>query len=80
VGIESHWDNSSVGTSLIAGHQVTTGQALSVLNHLSTQGRLPTKQFLVVAMGGNRPKFANTTPQGQAATRRIELVIYTEQF
>lgn len=79
VRIEAHWDNSS-GSGNIGAHQITANQAMAIMNFLTNQNLLPAQQLLVVGYGGNRPTFSNATPQGQAANRRIELVIYPDTF
>lgn len=79
VGVESHWDSQSLGNT-VSQHQVTTGQALAVLNHLTGQAGMPSRQLFVMGYGANRPKYSNASPQGQSANRRIEIVVYPETF
>ncbi|GEM_PF-667164 len=80
VGVEAHWDSNSLGNSPVSQHQVTTGQALTVLNQLTGAAGMPVRQLFVMGYGSNRPKYSNATAQGQSANRRIELVVYPEQF
>ncbi len=80
VGIEAHWDPSSLGASPVSQHQVTANQALALMTYLTSNQQLPTQQLLVMGYGSNRPRFSNATPQGQAANRRIELVVYPDRF
>lgn len=80
VGVEAHWDSNSLGNSPVSQHQITTGQALAVLNQLTASAGMPVRQLLVMGYGSNRPKYSNATAQGQSANRRIELVVYPEQF
>ncbi len=79
VRIEAHWDNSA-GSGTIGAHQITANQAMAIMNFLTNQNLLPPQQLLVMGYGGNHPTFSNATPQGQAANRRIELVIYPDTF
>ncbi len=80
VGIEAHADNAPQGGSSVGQHQVTSSQALAVMNHLTSSQLLPSQQLLVMGYGGNRPRFSNATAEGQAANRRIEFVIYPDSF
>jgi len=79
VRIEAHWDNSA-GSGTTGAHQLTANQAMAVMNFLTNQNLLPSQQLQVMGYGGNRPTFSNATPQGQAANRRVELVIYPEPY
>lgn len=80
VGIEAHWDPTSLGASSLNHHQLTASQAMALMKYLSDAQQLPSQQLLVMAYGSNRPRFSNATPQGQAANRRIELVVYPDRF
>ncbi len=80
VGIEAHGDPSSQGASPVSQHQLTANQALALMNYLTNNQQLPAQQLLVMGYGSNRPRFSNATPQGQAANRRIELVVYPDRF
>lgn len=76
VGIEAHWHG---GQDALNEHQITTGQAMAVMNQLVSSG-LPSSQMFVMGYGSNKPRYSNASPQGQSANRRVELVIYPEQF
>lgn len=80
VRIEAHWDNSTADGGASGPHQLTADQALAIMKFLTSQNLLPPQQLLVMGYGGNRPTFSNATPQGQAANRRVELVIYPDTF
>lgn len=80
VRIEAHWDNTSANGSSSGPHQLTADQALAVMKFFTNQNLLPPQQLLVMGFGGNQPTFSNATPQGQAANRRVELVIYPDTF
>ena len=80
VGIEAHWDPASLGGSPVSQHQVTANQALALMTYFTNNQQLPAQQLLVMGYGSNRPRFSNATPEGQAANRRIELVVYPDRF
>lgn len=76
IGVEGYTDN----TSLSAGrsHQITTAQALAVVDNLIRRNQVPEGQLLLVGQGANHPRASNATPAGQAKNRRIEFVVYPE--
>lgn len=76
VGVEAHWHG---GQSAVSEHQNTTGQAMAVMNQL-VSGGLPPSQMFVIGYGANKPRYSNASPQGQSANRRVELVIYPDQY
>ncbi len=81
IGIESYTDNAQIyGGSVATSHQLTSAQALAVLDFLTRRSGLPGQQLFTVAQGSNNPRQSNNTPAGRVANRRIELVIYPDTF
>ncbi len=81
IGIESYTDNARIyGGSVATSHQLTSAQALAVLDFLTRRSGLPGQQLFTVAQGSNNPRQSNDTPGGRVANRRIELVIYPDTF
>jgi chemotaxis protein MotB len=80
IGIEGYTDNSSGATGGASGHHLASAQASAVLDVLTRRAGMPVSQFFIVAQGSNRPRQPNESAAGRAANRRIELVIYPEQF
>lgn len=76
--VEGHADNSINASSPAASHQLTSAQATAVLEQLVSRGHIPANQISSMAFGAHRPRFANTSAQGQARNRRIEIVIYPD--
>jgi flagellar motor protein MotB len=85
VGIEGHTSSnngqwsSAGGPSLSTGHQVSVAQAGAVYEQIAQRGRLRAAQMFVVGFGANHPLYSNADPAGQAANRRVELVIYPDR-
>lgn len=75
IGIEAHWDGTPIQPATTSHHQMTATQALAIFDLLVKSG-LPHDQVFTMAMGSNRPRY----PNGNAANRRIEIVIYPETF
>ena len=79
IAIEGHSDNAVISTNPpIGGHQLAMAQAGALFEVLTQRNRLPAKQLFLVAHGANHPRASNGTAVGQAANRRLELVIYPE--
>jgi flagellar motor protein MotB len=76
IGIEGHTDGPPEGG--ISSHQLTSSQAIAVLNALTRVSRLPERQFFTVGRGANQPLVSNATTSGKARNRRVEIVIYPE--
>lgn len=80
IGIEGYTDNSPAYAGTAAGHQLASAQASAVLDLLTRRAGMPLGQFFIVAQGANDPRQNNGSAVGRAANRRIELVIYPDQF
>lgn len=81
IAIEGYTDNAPLyGGRFASSHQLAAAQATSVLEMLTRRAGLPDAQFFTVAQGTNHPRADNGSPQGRAANRRIELVIYPDTF
>ena len=77
IAIEGHTDDSPVPGG-ISSLQLAAAQAVAVFDALTRRNRLPPQHFYVQAYGANRPLARNATAVGQAANRRIELVVFPE--
>ncbi len=73
VGIEAHWDSTPIQGSSV--HQVTSNQAVSLLNYFESLG-LPRNQLFTVGLANNRPRYQGNNSRN----RRIEIVIYPETY
>jgi flagellar motor protein MotB len=81
IAIEGYTDNAPLyGGRFSSNHQLAAAQANSVLEILTRRSGLPEAQFFTVAQGTNHPRADNGSPQGRAANRRIELVVYPDTF
>ncbi|MEM9643925.1 MAG: OmpA family protein [Planctomycetota bacterium] len=81
IAIEGYSDNSMLyGGQAATSHQLTSAQAMTVMDFLTRRSQLPSQQLFIVAQGANNPRQSNQTPAGRAANRRVELVVYPETF
>ncbi len=81
IGVEGHTDSDppQQGTWQ-SNHQLSTARAGAVLDYLAGRSHMRPQQLFVVGHGGNHPVVSNATPQGKARNRRVELVVYPEQW
>ncbi len=77
IGIEGHTDSAPVygGAS---NHQLAAAQAMTVFDQFTRRNRLPSRHFLLIALGSNRPVSSNGTQEGRNQNRRIVLIVYPE--
>ena len=81
IGIEGYTDNAPIYGGIAAtSHQLAAAQASAVLDVMSRRSGMPAQQLFTVAQGANNPRQSNDTPAGRAANRRIELVIYPDNY
>lgn len=80
VAIEGHTDAAQVYGGFGTPYKMAGEQAQAVMDQLVQRNRLPTQQLFVVAHGPNHPLADNQTAIGQAANRRVEVVIYPDSF
>lgn len=81
VGVEGHTDNDPIQSSSWSNnHQLSTGRAMAVYDHLVGRSGLKKAQLFVVGHGENHPVASNATPAGKERNRRVELVVYPDTF
>lgn len=81
IAIEAYSDNAPLyGGRFASSHQLTAAQATAVLEMLTRRSGLPETQLFTIAQGSNHPRADNSSPQGRATNRRIELVVYRDTF
>ena len=71
VDVTGHTDSTG---SASHNQQLSERRAASVAEYLVAQGNNP-KRFQVLGMGQNEPVASNTTPEGRAQNRRVEIRI-----
>lgn len=81
VAVEAHTDTGSLSVSGQPNQfQLATSQSQAVINQLVRRNSIPQQQLTVVAHGPNFPRGDNQSAAGRAANRRIEFVVYPDQF
>lgn len=78
--IEGHTDNLPVRSSRYRSNwEISTLRAVSVLRLFIEKFGLPPERFIVAGYGEYKPLRENTTPEGRAKNRRVDIVILTDR-
>ncbi len=74
--VEGHTDNTPIHTAMFPSNwELSTARATNVLQYLINGAHVPPQRLSAVGYGEYRPTSSNETPEGRAATRRVDLVI-----
>ncbi|MFH1310649.1 MAG: OmpA family protein [Candidatus Omnitrophota bacterium] len=78
IGISGHTDNVSIKQSKWPTNwELSTARATNVLHYLESQG-ISSSKLSATGYGKHRPVASNSTKEGQARNRRVEIVILPE--
>jgi chemotaxis protein MotB len=81
IGIEGHADDGPLyGGNFTSPLQLSTAQAMAVVDYLQKRNQLPKNQLFTIGHGTNHPRAENQTAIGRAENRRIEVVVYPTMF
>ncbi len=76
IAVEGHTDSVPISTSRFRSNwALSSARAVSIAHELMADGRLTRSRFQVSGRADTKPLEQNTTPQGRARNRRVELVI-----
>jgi chemotaxis protein MotB len=74
--VEGHTDNTPIHTAQFPSNwELSTARATFVLQYLISNGNIPPQRLSAVGYGEYRPVASNSTPEGRAANRRVDLVV-----
>ncbi len=82
--IEGHTDTRPTGAKgadegYSTNWELSSARAVNVLRYLTEEENVEPKQLSAVAFGETRPLDVNTTPEGRAYNRRVDIVILKEK-
>ena len=81
IGVEGHTDSDPPQQGMwLSNHQLSMARAGAVFDYLTSRGQLRPQQLFLVAHGANHPVVSNASAQGKARNRRVELVVYPDQW
>jgi chemotaxis protein MotB len=76
VRVEGHTDNTPIHTSQFPSNwELSTTRATFLLEYLISSGNIPPQRLSAVGYAEYRPVTPNTTAEGRAANRRVDLVV-----
>lgn len=76
VKITGHTDNQPISNSKFRSNwDLSAIRAINVMNFLSNTGGIPANKLSIQAYGEYMPKFDNSTEEGRAKNRRVEISI-----
>jgi chemotaxis protein MotB len=74
--IEGHTDDIPIETSIFPSNwELSAARAVSVARYLSDHGRIKPERLTAAGYGQFRPAAPNTTREGRARNRRVDIVI-----
>ena len=76
ISVEGHTDNQPIRTAEFPSNwDLSTGRANALIRYLTEQHQLRSDRFSSTGFAGTRPIESNVTVEGQAANRRVEVVV-----
>jgi chemotaxis protein MotB len=76
IRVEGHTDNTPIHTAQFPSNwELSTARATFLLQYLIGASQMPPQRLSAVGYGEYRPVAANTTAEGRAANRRVDLVV-----
>lgn len=75
ISVEGHTDNIPIATARFPSNwELSAARAIAVVRHLESEG-LDIYRMRAVGYADTQPMENNTTPEGRAANRRVELIL-----
>ena len=76
IRVEGHTDNTPIHTPQFPSNwELSTARAMFLLQYLISKAEIPARRLSAVGYGEYRPVASNTTAEGRAANRRVDLVV-----
>jgi len=76
IAVEGHTDNRPIRTATYPSNwDLSTARANTLLRYFTEQHHLRADRFSSTGFAGTRPIESNSTSEGQAANRRVELIV-----
>lgn len=76
ITIAGHTDNQPISTGRFRSNwDLSATRAINVMNFMVEEGGMLPEKFNIQAYGEYKPKYDNTTEEGRAKNRRVEIII-----
>ncbi|AQR95145.1 flagellar motor protein MotB [Clostridium saccharoperbutylacetonicum] len=81
IHVEGHTDNVAINTTYFHSNwQLSSVRAANVVEFLISQGNVKPERLSSIGYGEYRPVKSNSTEEGKAANRRVDIVIINSKF
>jgi chemotaxis protein MotB len=81
IHVEGHTDNVAINTTYFHSNwQLSSIRAANVVEFLISQGNVKPERLSSIGYGEYRPVKSNSTEEGKAANRRVDIVIINSKF
>ncbi|MEX0830020.1 MAG: flagellar motor protein MotB [Nitrospirales bacterium] len=79
IAVEGHTDNQPISTAEFPSNwDLSTGRANVLIRYFTEHHHLRAERFSSAGFAGTRPIESNSTAEGQASNRRVELIVLRE--
>lgn len=79
IRVEGHTDDIPIQTPLYPSNwELSAARATTVARYLAERGRIPASRLIAAGYGEHRPVASNSTREGRARNRRVDLVILSD--
>ncbi len=76
IKIEGHSDNVPIKNSQFSSNwELSSARASNIVEYLTSEKKLNKKRFTILSHADNVPVAENSTPQGRAKNRRVDIII-----
>lgn len=76
IRVEGHTDNVPIYNAKFRSNwELSAMRSINVMDYLIKEGQLSQKRFVIQGRGEFNPRYENTTEEGRAKNRRVELVV-----
>lgn len=76
IKIAGHTDDKPIISGKFKSNwELSAMRAVNVMNHMVEEGGMPPEKFSILAYGEYKPKYDNSTEEGRAKNRRVEIII-----
>ena len=76
IAVEGHTDNQPISTTVFPSNwDLSTGRANALIRYFTEHHHLRDERFSSAGFAGTRPIESNSTEEGQASNRRVELIV-----
>lgn len=81
IHVEGHTDSQPISSALFPSNwELSAARASSVVRYLIDRHQFNPSSMVAVGYGSTQPLTTNTTPEGRSRNRRVDIILYSDQF